>query len=252
MPPSKRKRSSQAAAAASAEARAEAPATVTVQEQEAGGGQEPWSWQPHIVAAREKAHRAGRVGPTHPDVMPDIIRQVEKKVKEARGCRMVKVRIGIALYKWYLQEDEFGNKRYQFMYDSNGRRLSKAAEQRKRLWVTHDPWSPAPRDAPHWRQLLPMHGRWRCPSCSVPCIHRGVVCFVSNELQRQHCWHCCSPSPPGGFPSWVTAGHRGACEDCSWRIVWRIDVCRMSLLLVWTCLRCLSVYAVGRDRSANE
>ena len=132
MPPSKRKRSSQAAAAASAEARAEAPATVAVQDQEAGGGQEPWSWQPHIVVAREKAHRAGRVGPTHPDVMPDIIRRVEKKVKEARGSRMVKVRVGIVLYKWYLQEDEFGNKRYQFMYDSNGRRLSRAAEQQKK------------------------------------------------------------------------------------------------------------------------
>ena len=82
MPPSKRKRSSQAAAAASAEARAEPPATVTVLEQEAGGGQEPWSWQPHIVAAREKAHRAGRVGPTHPDVMPDIIHQAGREEGE--------------------------------------------------------------------------------------------------------------------------------------------------------------------------
>ena len=84
----------------------------------------PWHRRPEIFEAFKLARDHFRVGPTNPKAIKDLKARVKSAMQNARGGKRAAARLGLQLYKTYMEKDEFGNMRYEYMYDFLGKRLS--------------------------------------------------------------------------------------------------------------------------------
>ena len=153
-------------------------------------------WRIRIAESRIK-HQ-----PTHPSIVPKILRAVKKVARKTPGGRFKKIRKEIALISFFLQEDEFGFPNYKFWYDCKTGKRRTPAQRRQRRWgLTANRSTPPPPNAPPcfvyedgWA------GGWTCSSCHV--MKEGMLCCVNNQRDDVQCEaYAGSPSPSLISPS---------------------------------------------------
>ena len=153
----------------------------------------PDDFEANYEAWLENRNRREQDQPTHPSIVPKILRAVKKVARKTPGGRFKKIRKEIALLSFFLKEDEFGFPNYKIWYDCKTGKRRTPAQRRQRRWgLTANRSTPPPPNAPPcfvyedgWA------GGWTCSSCHV--MKEGVLCAVNNQRDDVQCKACRKP-----------------------------------------------------------